>query len=193
MQSVEMSPSADAPVPWYFQGSTPPSKRAKDGHELDVSPGSPPAVANPPGRLVNNVLAGAPVCRGILWRPYDGRPELLNTPDEIKSALVGINANIAGAQADISRVESQKAKFQQEREECMKDEKAADLNSARNRKRSAVCFGHVERKSQFIAGKKGDILTWSAQRDVLKRKLDRLNLERFNQFEQSNTVRRRVE
>ena len=117
-----------------------------------------------------------------MWRPYDGRPELLNTPDEIKSALVGINANIAGAQADISRVESQKAKFQQEREECMKNEKAADLNSARNRKRSAVCFGHVERKSQYIAGMKGDIGRWSAQRDVLRRKLDRLNLERFNEF-----------
>ena len=191
MQSVEMSPSVETPVPWYFRGSITPLKRAKDGHELDVSPGSPPAVANPPGRLVNNVLAG--MLAAPLWRPYDGRPELLTTPDEIKSALVGINANIAGAQADISKVESQMAKFQQEREECLKNEKAADLNSARERKRSAVCFGHVERKSQFIAGKKGDILTWSAQRDVLKRKLDRLNLERFNQFEQSNTVRRRVE
>ena len=179
MQSVEMSPSADAPVPWYFQGSTPPSKRAKDGHELDVSPGSPPAVANPPGRLVNNVLAG--MLAAPLWRPYDGRPELLTTPGDIKVALAGINADIVGAQVDISRVESQKAKFQQEREDCLKNEKAADLNSARARKRSAVCFRHVEQKSQFIMGKKEDIGRWIAQRNVLKRKLDRLNLEQFNE------------
>ena len=34
MQSVEMSPSAKAPVPWYRQGSITPLKRAKDGYEL---------------------------------------------------------------------------------------------------------------------------------------------------------------
>ena len=56
-----MSPSVETPVPWYFRGSITPLKRAKDGHELDASPGTAPAVATPPARdLRSDILVPLP-------------------------------------------------------------------------------------------------------------------------------------
>ena len=165
MQSVEMSPSVETPVPWYFRGSITPLKRAKDGHELDASPGTAPAVATPPARdLRSDILVPLPSLGN------DFCVNQFENPAVAAWGLAQLSREIRRAGKNIDRVEKQRATFQKEREDCLKNEKDCLQKALRAGKRSHVCLKIVEKQSDKIKGWQKVISVCSLKAAALKRR-----------------------
>ena len=136
-------------------------KRAKDGHELDASPGTAPAVATPPARdLRSDILVPLPSLGN------DFCVNQFENPAVAAWGLAQLSREIRRAGKNIDRVEKQRATFQAESEECLKQEKECFKWAFRMRKRAHVCFKAMEVKSDKIKEWKKVISDKTAQAEA---------------------------